>query len=66
MDAIPRSCQVCKDTSCKECRWTEYKAVGYVECEGCCGLLFLSLEEENERLRKEVEELRGKLTSMQE
>jgi len=66
MDTTPRECRECKYTSCKECRWAEYKASGYVECEGCRGLLFSSLEEESVRLRKEMEEMKVKLASMQE
>ena len=67
-DDVPTTCKQCGEyfaTLCNGCRWSEYKSQGYVECEGCRSLLFPSLEEENARLRKEIAELKGELSSIE-
>lgn len=65
----PECCKKCNYSSCKTHLWDNYqlelKENLYCirECEGCQVRLFPMIEEQNEKLSKEVEELKEKLAS---
>ena len=69
-DIVAHECRRCKEAYCNKHLWENYqqeKNQNYIcmrDCGGCQSLLFPMLEEQNDKLSKEVEELKKKLASM--
>ena len=69
-DLVPHECRRCKEAYCNKHLWESYQheknqnSCYMRDCSGCQSLLFPLLEEQNDKLSKEVDELKSKLASM--